>query len=831
MVELDKYLPVNHEEAFRNGVNKNFAKIEQGFSQRDAVMNSHRTTQKNAHNTEQILHYLSDKQKEVYYRSELDLKQFLKLESARISNLVLGATTDQSVELKESRVDLEGKAHITLYGRLLADFTRLKNATDKLIELEESFDISKIEPQFWTELGGIRNVVQQYFWINKLNGRVYQTQSDSQSQEGFYINELTPSGNFLGTMHVPKGGHGTSLGIEYVNGEMYMWTNVDKKLVKFKFKGDTVLDPSTLQNHMPKSVKDVFFAPVSDWKGEKMAFRRSDGIIELRDIGDLNKCIDKVYATVTIPLEERDNNHRPMQGVAISDENCYWMSGWGTDENIGKVFVYDWNGKLLDTVNLDNLAHVTGVGGETYAADNHSEPEGLFFTEDKGKKVLFVGFSTGGTRKRHHKIYGFSQRGGFERYSSIVRNGAQNYALTRGDGKAHSTPDGLTKLSDLTKVGSYYAQGSDVALLTDLPVEFKGVPLWIDNLPAEQHNDVRQVITRRSTEKSMLKFERMINIGKAEQALSVGSWTVYQSQATRGEFINASLYQNKLSNITFPMKMYMTSEQANLFTDHPVKKADTGWFYENTGYGVTGEFRQTITINSSSRYEVYSRMVYVDRVGDWFVTIGSMIDSDDETRWQKRKVMFIGDSITHGTAASVKYTDIIAQQLKTTTQGEGVVSSAFSTGTVSKNIPAIVDRIKGLSFDGVTHVVFFAGTNDFGRGVELGTIKDTNKGTFYGAVKDCIEQLKDKNVKISFVTPILRFDGRKNDHGYTLKDFATALMEIASLNNLPVLDLYKGYGVNDSNKSTYIANDMLHPNNNGQRLLATKIGSFLNYKY
>lgn len=277
--------------------------------------------------------------------------------------------------------------------------------------------------------------------------------------------------------------------------------------------------------------------------------------------------------------------------------------------------------------------------------------------------------------------------------------------------------------------------------------------------------------------------------------------------------------------------MYMTSEQANSFTDHPVKNAGTGWFYENTGYGVTGEFRQTITINSSSRYEVYSRMVYVDRVGDWFVTIGSMIDNGDESRWQKRKVMFIGDSITYGTAASVKYTDIIAQQLKTTTQGEGVVSSAFSTGTVSKNIPAIVDRIKGLSFDGVTHVVFFAGTNDFGRGVELGTINDTNKGTFYGAVKDCIEQLKDKNVKISFVTPILRFDGRKNDHGYTLKDFVTALMEIASLNNLPILDLYKGYGVNDSNKSTYIANDMLHPNNNGQRLLATKIGSFLNYKY
>lgn len=830
MVHLDKNLPVDLNRGFRYSANDNFTKIENELNKSESRMNKHETTQVNAHNTEQILHYLTDKQKEVYYRSELNLKQFLALESSRISNLVLGATTDQSVELKDARGDLEGVAHTTLYDRLLVDFTRLKNALDKLIELEESFDISKIEPQFWTELGGIRNVVQQYFWINKLNGRVYQTQSDSQAQEGFYINELTPSGHFLGTMHIPKGGHGTSLGIEYVNGEMYMWTNVDKRLVKFTFKADTKLDATILRDYMPPSVAPVFFAPVSDWKGEKMAFRRSDGIIELRDVNDLNKNIDKVYAQVIIPLEERENDYRPMQGVAISDEHCYWMSGWGTDENIGKVFVYDWHGKLLDTIILDNLTQVTGVGGEKYAADNHNEPEGLFFSEKEGKKVLFVGFSTGGVRKRHHKIHGFFQRGALESYSSIVRNGAQNYALTRGDGKSFSIPDGTKKLSEITKVGFYYVQGSEAKLMTDLPIELKSA-FWLDVLPAEQHNDIRQIVTRRSSQKIMMKIERVIKLGKAEQTFEVGSWTVYQLQSARGERITAKDYSYKLSNITLPVKRYMTAEQANLFTDHPVKNGNTGWFYENTGYGVTGEFRQTITINSSQRYEMYSRMVYPDRVSNWFVTIGSMIDNDDESRWQKRKVMFIGDSITAGTAATIKYTDMIAQQLNTTTQAEGVVSSTFSNGTINQTIPAIVDRIKNINFDNVTHVVFFAGTNDFGRGVELGTINDNSNNTFYGAVKDCIKQLKDKSVKISFVTPILRFDGRTNDHGYMLKDFASALIEIASLNNLPILDLYKNYGVNDSNKSTYIANDMLHPNNNGQRLLATKIGSFLNYKY
>lgn len=125
MVELDKYLPVNREEAFRNGVNKNFAKIEQGFSQRDAVMANHQTTQKNAHNSKQIKHVLWDVEQELKYRA------------AQVSNLVIGANGDGISEVKDSRVSLDANVHGTLSERLLSDFKRITQRLDRVVHVDD----------------------------------------------------------------------------------------------------------------------------------------------------------------------------------------------------------------------------------------------------------------------------------------------------------------------------------------------------------------------------------------------------------------------------------------------------------------------------------------------------------------------------------------------------------------------------------------------------------------------------------------------------------------------------------------------------------------------
>lgn len=125
MIELDKYLPVKREEAFRNGVNKNFAEIERGFSRRDGVMEHHQTTQRDAHKSEQISHSAWDVEKELMYRA------------SQIENLVIGANGDGISEVKDSRVSLDANVHGTLSERLLSDFKRITQRLDRVVHVDD----------------------------------------------------------------------------------------------------------------------------------------------------------------------------------------------------------------------------------------------------------------------------------------------------------------------------------------------------------------------------------------------------------------------------------------------------------------------------------------------------------------------------------------------------------------------------------------------------------------------------------------------------------------------------------------------------------------------
>ena len=69
-------------------------------------------------------------------------------------------------------------------------------------------------------------------------------------------------------------------------------------------------------------------------------------------------------------------------------------------------------------------------------------------------------------------------------------------------------------LSDVTEVGNYYLYSQDTqnALDFPLPKEFRDAGWFFDVLPGHYNGAVRQVLTRNSTGRNMLKFERVIDI-------------------------------------------------------------------------------------------------------------------------------------------------------------------------------------------------------------------------------------------------------------------------------------------------------------------------------
>ena len=216
MVELDKYLPVNREEAFRNGVNENFAKIEQGFSQRDAMVANHQTTQENAHNSKQIKHVLWDVDQELKYRS------------AQIGNLVIGANGDGIAETKDARVAVfSKKAHATLSERLLEDFTMFSNKIEPIYTDEYSLNLSNKKVVKFADIAAPINATIRGIAIDSRKDEIYVYQKNG---DGAVISRHQLNGVMLDKMTISEAvGNPFSLGLVFPNGNATLIFNVKKR--------------------------------------------------------------------------------------------------------------------------------------------------------------------------------------------------------------------------------------------------------------------------------------------------------------------------------------------------------------------------------------------------------------------------------------------------------------------------------------------------------------------------------------------------------------------------------------------------------------------------
>ena len=137
-------------------------------------------------------------------------------------------------------------------------------------------------------------------------------------------------------------------------------------------------------------------------------------------------------------------------------------------------------------------------------------------------------------------------------------------------------------------------------------------------------------------------------------------------------------------------------------------------------------------------------------------------------------------------------------------------------------------------------IVVFGGTNDYGNGqAPLGEITDKHVFTFYGAVHTlCVNLIrKYPTSQIVFITPLHRWneegglgtwkpDGVIQHH---LSAYARAIKEVCEQYSIPVLDMF-GNGsmpIHIHEYAKLYTTDALHPNDEGHRILAHKLGEFL----
>lgn len=207
------------------------------------------------------------------------------------------------------------------------------------------------------------------------------------------------------------------------------------------------------------------------------------------------------------------------------------------------------------------------------------------------------------------------------------------------------------------------------------------------------------------------------------------------------------------------------------------------------------------------------------------------------------KINFLGDSITEGAGTSSHdkmFTMLIEREYGAICQNYGIGGTRIArqkTPTEEKWDRDFISRVPEMDND-ADIVVVFGGTNDFGHGdAPIGTMSDRTPYTFYGALHCLYTALTEKypDVPVVILTPLHRLneDSPKGDNKPapvgTLKEYVNIIREVAEYYSFPVLDLFKESGLQPKIpviQQKYVP-DGLHPNDDGNAILAHKIARFL----
>lgn len=206
----------------------------------------------------------------------------------------------------------------------------------------------------------------------------------------------------------------------------------------------------------------------------------------------------------------------------------------------------------------------------------------------------------------------------------------------------------------------------------------------------------------------------------------------------------------------------------------------------------------------------------------------AQLDKMMYTRFRKKKIVFIGDSIVLG-FVDKPYATLVGEVMGMEVVNMGVSGSAI---TVTDDRSDSVYERRGNIPEDADIICIAAGTNDKGHNSSMGNFDQVNSdgsfynfyGAFYNLIKWTLENRP--NAKIFVMTPSHREDEYiENTQGYVLEDYVNVELDICNHFSIPVLDLYAitCFNPNIAKHKELFAPDGLHPLQTIHTLLGTYI--------
>ncbi|WP_408022950.1 hypothetical protein HWI33_08495 [Staphylococcus epidermidis] len=610
----------------------NYSLIDKSLSDFKKSLEFHNDKQYPAHNAKQIK-----------YNNET-VYDFLKYLNSRFSNMILGHNGDGINEVTDARVDNNGIAYPTLQDRLYHDYMELEKfkknisntVSDNYKEYRENeyrFSPKLQEAQFITDLSPFYNAVMQSFWIDPKDNVIYMTQSHG-NRKDYVLTRLKPNGQFIDRTFVKNGGHGTHNAYRYEKGTLWIYSNIvddagKHRFVKFKYKPGEIKYGSDTIEVLPSHTYGKYVTAIYNPIEDLFILRIANSDKEFEETNVLNRLefikgsdIDKNNANVIdrfdIPYIYT-SQPQPFQGMTYDEGILYIYTGDSDPDVPNYIHAYDV--KTKEKL-WSRIVDIGGVSGDYYGNFQEAEGVSMYYDQETGRKALLLGVTTGPGNNRHHSIFSIGQRG----VNEILKNRVSPVLMTDTGGRVKPLPQkSIVKLSNATEIGHYYLYTNDIQSTLDfpLPFEYRDAGWFLDIYPGHYNGALRQVLTRNSTGRNILKFERVISVFDSKLN---GPWNYVKETAGFWEKIPKAV--KKLEDVNFAgMTFYISTEDSKRFIDFPKDyKGKAGWNFEIEQVSENVKRQILKRNNYESNYQILVRTISKKKKSKWNLIEGKEVD-------------------------------------------------------------------------------------------------------------------------------------------------------------------------------------------------------------
>lgn len=235
-----------------------------------------------------------------------------------------------------------------------------------------------------------------------------------------------------------------------------------------------------------------------------------------------------------------------------------------------------------------------------------------------------------------------------------------------------------------------------------------------------------------------------------------------------------------------------------------------------------------------------TKSLYISDFDNYYLIVGNedltdyyklkdfiQLNSPDNSILSNKKVGFLGDSITYGLGVTTPYPSVIQNNTNCNSINYGIsgnsIAKAGSNGQPNAQENPMCIRYAQMDND-LDYILVFGGSNDYSYQIPIGDETSDDITSFYGGLNTLIKGLIEKypGKPLLFLTPLYRplyYEG-----GYKFLDYVEAIKNRCKYYSIPYFNLTEKSTIksliNTINNLYYVNGDRIHPNEEGQKIIA-----------